>query len=401
IQNSYSQSLAMLKSSYENEKNSAAAKSMLDAKNTDQFLAARGLAKSGESVQEHINSNLSLNNTLSSLANSNINAGVQLAKSKDSALSSIEKSEAEHAAEKEKSEIAKAQRNEDIKREEKHIADEREYQKEKTDAQRQYEDLIRKSESDLAAQIAKEQREYNEKKYLKELSDKERLINNERAYNESVTESEREYKKNLLNEQREYEKNQNLSHDGTPDTGIVPDSEPKEIAKNLVSTATKGKKFISNSYENVSVYKYLEKLQSEKISEKYLDELILNLDAFGYKEPSKSVIEATELIEAAETEKIRVKKTVYDKLINKGYNEYFANKFSDEDATESVMNYVYQNSSDLESFYTACDILGVDQNKRLFFLTEMNKFVDPIEPSAEKTSPSDASGGFNRKYATK
>ncbi|PKM60996.1 MAG: hypothetical protein CVU97_07475 [Firmicutes bacterium HGW-Firmicutes-21] len=56
---------------YNTDRNSAVTKGMLDEKDLHQFLAARGLSSSGESVQAKIDSAISVNNTLNELAKQN------------------------------------------------------------------------------------------------------------------------------------------------------------------------------------------------------------------------------------------------------------------------------------------------------------------------------------------
>lgn len=60
-----------LKSQYFDDKNRAVVKGQLDQKDTDQFLAARGLTTSGESVQAKIDTDISVNNALQKLAQAN------------------------------------------------------------------------------------------------------------------------------------------------------------------------------------------------------------------------------------------------------------------------------------------------------------------------------------------
>lgn len=60
-----------LSTQYAEDKNAAVTKGKLDEKDMNQFLASRGLSTSGESVQAKIDSNISINNSLSSLAKVN------------------------------------------------------------------------------------------------------------------------------------------------------------------------------------------------------------------------------------------------------------------------------------------------------------------------------------------
>lgn len=244
----YNSSLAELKKQYNKDKNAAAAQSMQNLRNMNQYLAARGLSRSGEGVQEQLNANISLANTLSVLADNNSRQMTELAKSKNSGLLALEEKRidrrdandkwlTERAFEVAKAENAKAEREEDIAREAQQIADERAYQdavrreqyayqtatreaeqayKQRSNAeareyelmkiasQREYEDAVRKYERELEAEIraekakadaekaAKEQ-EYKLEYYARQQSDKERLLAEEREYEEAAKARDREY----------------------------------------------------------------------------------------------------------------------------------------------------------------------------------------------------------------
>ncbi len=77
---SYELSKQQLAEQYYEDKNQAAAKAKLDEKDMSAFLAARGLASSGESVQTKIDSDMALNKMLSSLAKENIRTLSELEK---------------------------------------------------------------------------------------------------------------------------------------------------------------------------------------------------------------------------------------------------------------------------------------------------------------------------------
>lgn len=244
----YNSSLTELKKQYSKDKNAAAAQSMQNLRNMNQYLAARGLSRSGEGVQEQLNANISLANALSELADSNSRQIAELAKSRNSGLLALEEKRIDHKDANEKwlterafevaeAENAKAEREEDIAREAQQIADERAYQdairqekyayqtaareaeqafKQRSTAeareyelmkiasQREYEDAVRKYERELEAEIRAEKArtdtekaakdmEYKMEYYLRQQADKERLLAEEREYEERIKASDREY----------------------------------------------------------------------------------------------------------------------------------------------------------------------------------------------------------------
>lgn len=255
----YNSSLAELKKQYGKDKNAAAAQSMQTLRNMNQYLAARGLSRSGEGVQEQLNANISLANTLSELADSNSRQMAELAKSRNSGLLALEEKRidrkdanekwlTERAFEVAKAENAKAERDEDIAREAQQIADERAYQdavrrekyayqtstreaeqafKQRSTAeareyelmkiasQREYEDAVRKYERELEAEIRAEKaktdaekaakdQEYKMEYYLRQQADKERLLDEEREYEERIKASDRKYNEAQKQAEREY-----------------------------------------------------------------------------------------------------------------------------------------------------------------------------------------------------
>ena len=259
LKKNYEASLYSLNKQYTKDKNEAAARTMLNSRNMDQYLAARGLSRSGESVQEKINSSLSLNNTLSELADSNSRQILELAKNKNDSLLSLEEKRinrkdsnekwaTEQAFNIAKAENAKIEREEDIARQAQQLAEERAYQdavrqekyahdmtvmeteqayKRRTAAeqreyetakilsQREYEEYVRAYERELEAQIRAEKAQTDAQKaaaeqqykldyYREQQRDKERLLEEERRYQEAQKRSDREYAEEKARREREY-----------------------------------------------------------------------------------------------------------------------------------------------------------------------------------------------------
>ncbi|HAN21976.1 MAG: hypothetical protein A2Y15_05630 [Clostridiales bacterium GWF2_36_10] len=78
----YNLAKQQLNKQYIVDKNAAVTKGKLDEKDMYQYLASRGLSSSGESVQTKVDSNISINNSLSDLAQKNTNALTALEKEK-------------------------------------------------------------------------------------------------------------------------------------------------------------------------------------------------------------------------------------------------------------------------------------------------------------------------------
>ena len=89
-ENAYKASAEDITKDYEAKRNAASAQQKLNDKNTDELMAARGLAYSGESAQAKINSNIALANTLSSLARDHTEALTELKKEKDEKITDLD-----------------------------------------------------------------------------------------------------------------------------------------------------------------------------------------------------------------------------------------------------------------------------------------------------------------------
>lgn len=86
----YDESVKELNRDYEAKRNTAAAEKLITDKNTGEFLASRGLSFSGESAQQKLNSDISFNNTLSSLADEHTKGLSELAKNKNQKLAELD-----------------------------------------------------------------------------------------------------------------------------------------------------------------------------------------------------------------------------------------------------------------------------------------------------------------------
>ncbi len=89
-QANHNASVDALNKDYEQKKNDAAAQKMVNEKNTGEFLASRGLSYSGESAQAKLNSDISFNNTLSSLADSHSDGLTELNKKKNEYFAALD-----------------------------------------------------------------------------------------------------------------------------------------------------------------------------------------------------------------------------------------------------------------------------------------------------------------------
>lgn len=396
LQQNYKNAIASLNKQYSKDRNDAAAQAMQNSRNMNQYLAARGLARSGESVQEKINSNLSLNNALSDLADSNSRQIVELAKDKNDSLLSLEEKRlerkdaidkwtAEQSLNIAKAENAKNERAEDIAREAQQLADERAYQdavrqdkyahemavmeaeqafKQRTAAeQREYEEYIRNSERELEAQIRAEkarteaekaamEQQYKLDYYREQQADKERLIAEERAYNETVTKQKAEAAASAGNENGEVSNKNDSGYTG----------------KTIVQSVTGGKTKLTSTEENVAAYKTLQEFAKNGVTPTQLTALEKELTVYGYKRPSDREVNQVDVVKNAGEVYNKAYKSAETQLAEQNIGKIAARPYALQSAEQAQLSYVREHTSDAESFYEVCDLLNIDRSKAYRFL---------------------------------
>ncbi|MGI6717459.1 MAG: hypothetical protein ACOX3X_09840 [Eubacteriales bacterium] len=350
----YDTSAQKVERKYFADTNKAAAQSSLNAKNIAQFMASRGLSRSGEAEQETINSNLALSQQLSELANAKYDALSRLYAEKDKALLDLEK---EYATQKGKNqnwlyqtafdlaaaEYEAAKRQEDIAREDAKIK-----------SQREYEEYIRALE-----------REYEKK-----------LLEEKRAYEDKVRQEEQAFKKELA--QLGSKGGSGGSQD---DSGgkYVPTQNAATVAKNIISSYTDDGKKVKSISDRVRLYQYVTEIQNAGVDSSYLQDVLFALKAAGYTTPSQTEINAYATVDKSKSVYDNRWKSYYDMYIKLGLKEKDARIRADKAALNSRLDYCYNQSRSYDEFAACVEILGITGD----VLDEYLKRVNVINSDAK------------------
>ncbi|MDD4125376.1 MAG: hypothetical protein PHW77_06620 [Eubacteriales bacterium] len=341
----YDASAEKLNAGYLADTNQAVAQSAINAKNIAQYMASRGLSRSGEAEQETINSNLSLNKALSELASSKYNALSELYANKNQSLLALEK---EYAAKKDENEdwlysaafdLASAQlssdrRDEDIAREEANSVSEREY-----------EEYIRQLEKEYEKQLLEEKRAYEDKVRQEEQAFKLEMA----VKSETETEGESE-----------------------AENGYTPSQTPSALAKSAVTSYTADGKKVSGITDRIKLYDYLTELAEGGIAESYMKELLVSLKASGYSEPTEEEIRAYKTAADSEDSYKSRRESYYQMYIALGIDDSKAGEWAEKAAVFSRLDYCYTNSETAEEFGACCEILGISESLLDEYLARVN-----------------------------
>ncbi|MBO7666469.1 MAG: hypothetical protein J6S70_03460 [Clostridia bacterium] len=288
--------LAEIEKAYRADLNEASAQDRILAKNAEQFMASRGLARSGEAEQEYIDRSLAFAKKASSLAEGRRKSGDSARDSAESAISALDKDYAEKTD-------AENQRA---------YAEAAEEAKTKYEADREDERYRRETESERA------EREYNITLARIKAELAEAAAQKEREFNASEAAKKREYEASEAEKKRAYElekakasSSSQSSASGSESGGYVPKQTAAQFAKQIVSNRTASGTVKSVS-EAEAINDYLKELENESgIDASYMRDLKLALGSYGFFVPSQSDYKASEI--AAESQKTY--KAAYDKAL--------------------------------------------------------------------------------------
>lgn len=320
INSSYDSSMDEISEKYRSDVNEAEAKSMIDKKNTAQFMASRGLSRSGEAEQEEINSNLSLNNTMSSLAKDKSHAEKELAKQKNELLSNAERDYLGHKAD--------------------------------------YDKRLDEEASKIAENMSEEDRRNAD------IARENQMLNQEREYEEQSKREQREYEKQKIQDDHDFkEKMTRLQAElygnrSSGDTGYSPGQTPEQLAKNLVQLNTDTGKRINTPRDKVRLYYALNEISKDVTSQPYLNELNLILRTYGYKAPTGTELDAYRIVENTRSyyESQYAKYMKY--YTDQGYMQYMSDNLARAKLDAEMIDYYFRVASNEALFDCCCYLAG-------------------------------------------
>ncbi len=334
-------SLKALKTQYRNDRNEASKDTAREERNLMTMLANRGLGQSGEAVQAKLNSGIILGNRLSK-----INDGLR-----DDRL----KLEQELADNKLKISSEHTDRMGDILK---------------------HKDGINLDIASL--ELKKEQGDADREAQAKLNADK---LANEQAMLDKKLTSEREALDAKLKAEKEradaelYAKYYSASSgntssgggfgggstDGDSD-GYIPAATAKELAKQLVTSATGGNT-INSEKDEYRINKYLLTLLDDyKIDSDYLTDLMFLLKGYGYEALEIAQMREKVITYEAKEYYFTNYDSYYDKYVLSGYSEDEARSMAKESALKLELDYLYKNCGyDLSLFRQYCNVLHLNK----------------------------------------
>lgn len=355
-----------LEEQYYHDRNTAYADNAKAERNTFNTLAARGLGFSGEAAQAKLNSNISLANRLGALAREKLNAeaGYNLELADNISNLSIEESEKTADLMKHKNDLNASIAGMELEREtgEAERAADEESENKKLAAEKEALQLQIQADKDLqAAELAAERDMFDAELAAKYYSSgSSGGSGNGSAGNTTAEEEEQS-------------------------VGYTPEISAKELAKQLVNSATGGN-LIDGATHEYMVNKYLLQLRTNyDINPDYYDELIFMLKAYGYEEISEPEMRVQVISTEAEAYYSNMYDELYDQYVVSGLGEESARSKAISDSAEKRFDYIYNRCENLTEFRMCCLKLGISSR-------EIQEYINRLK-SVKAGSPGNTGGG--------
>ena len=391
---------------YRADLNEAAAQSALAGRNTAQYMARRGLARSGEAEQEYIDRSLALGKTASKLAEDRNKAIRSANADAEEAISALDRYYAEKTAEAEKraeeraDEIASKNYGTDradaeYEREQKAKAEERAYTENLTRIKAELAEAAAQKEREYNASEAAKKREYDSAEAAKKREYDSAEAEKKRAYDAEESAKKREHELEMAREKAilgasgkdaKTESGEETQADGGKTEAAY---EPKQTAVSLAKQAVAGylgsDGRIKDESANIAIFEYIESLRDAGVSEKYLKDLSVAFGAYGYKEPDEDDITAQKAL--AETAPVyeRAYQAAYTPYKRLGASDATAHAKATKYAQNARMEYFLKQYGATALFKKCCSAAGISEKDASAFL---KSFAQPQSggPSGESGS---------------
>lgn len=324
---SYNAALDTLNARYEADKKQAYTKKAADDKNMGEFLAARGLSRSGESVSARIASDVSLGNTLSALSGGLRESQNALASDYGKALADLAVEEANKKAENDR-----------------------------------WTAEFSASLAGMAAENAlrEEQNKLERDKFDHTVEMDNNALNDLKAELEAY-EAELKKREEALKDAEAGKPNTDGNAGNTGNTGNTGNDDdgydgsmlnPSELARDIVSQYASGKT-LSTQAENFAVLKYLRNLKREGIDEAYYDLLVSNLKALGFTGANVDYTTLLNTVNDSIENYYHVQERLYKLFREKGFEDELALAGSKDRAAGLQFEYLYRHSPSIAFFELA------------------------------------------------
>ena len=393
---------AALERSYRDDLNAAAAEMRLQQRNTAQYMASRGLARSGEAEQENIERSLAYGADAAKLARQKYASLTSLAEESEKEINSLEKERLSRIADEKKRISSEARAIAGVEYEAAQKAAQNETEDRRLREEREYnESLVRlKAElSEAAAQKAREAdaaeaaikriheaseaekerefkaREYAEKRALEAETARMRYGGDTAAAGESAGSAAGETDKSGKDAEKSY----------------TPKQTAASLAKQVITGRTASGK-IKTVDDVMAVYEYLKTAEEGDISADYLKDLRTSLESYGYEEPDAVTLAAYPAAQKA--------KAVYKESYDGAYAKLKADGMKSKAAAANAARYAFAQEirycvdslTDENVFAAACGMLGISEKDVKSFFKETGYVRKAADAEAKGGLPAMASG---------
>lgn len=323
----YHNAYKILEYNYGMERNQAYSDNARNDRSYNQLLASRGLGFSGEAAQSKLNSNILLTNRLTDIGLERRKSANELAKNYNDNLVKLKTEQADRLYElynsKNKTEMDIAA-----------LELESENNKAKLDAEKKLQDAKLKAEKEM---------------FYAELNAKYNATQGGSSSSNSGSSGNSSQKPS----------------DKTEETGFskyIPNISTESLAKQLVSSATKGEEYGIKSYNAIyTLNKFLVNLYDNyKVDQDYFDELIFMLSVNGFDAPSYPEMRVQVISHEGQQNYNEVLESVYEKFLVSGMSEAGAEAAAKSSAMDKTMLYMYRESANLNEFYKCCKAMKFD-----------------------------------------
>ncbi len=382
--------IAEINRAFRNDLNEASAANRILEKNAEQFMAARGLSRSGEAEQEYIERSLGLAKKVSSLAEERRKSESAARSGADAALAELDKQYAEKA-------------NDESKRLENEAAAmakagfDAENAKAEKQAERDYNETLLRIKAELAEAAAQKEREHASAEAAKK-----------REYEAVENAKKREHE---LEMQREKSVSagkgaQSGETPGSAETASRPKQTATQFAKEIAAERASSGGKIKTVSDVLNVDSYLKELERRgELSAEYLKDVRAALSGLGYYVPDGNDEAAYRI--AGDSEEA-YKKTYSNTLKACGtlrIEEKDAKQYAAEMAQNARLDYCIKRCDNAEQFKKCCVEIGVSESEAAKYLKENADKLKSISGGAANDAQSSKSertgGGGGRSANTK
>lgn len=309
LQKAYQAESAALDSGYAESRRQAAGDNALSTKNLSEQLAARGLAKSGESAMLRINQAISLNNALASLAQANTKAKAELAGARENELAKLQ------------SDIA-TQKSEAMEKEKQNLYDRLEHL-----------EKLSADDEGLKAQLSAAEAEWRAK--LAAAGSNSSSTGGDTSGGDGGKEEDTEDTQAPFDPFAAY---LSIPKFKLSDNTLTPDTSAYSYAKNIVDRVAYDNGYISNKGQS-EIYTELARLiATTNLDREYIKEVIAALRSMGFSLSFSVDLAEKPYVSAAFRAYTDMKNDTYNELVKLGYSSSAALSEAEADAKAAVMD---------------------------------------------------------------